>query len=358
MHTCDRLPVHRAIARFSCALEWYSSIITCVGLLAALCIPPFAASAEEPARIRVSRSATVLAEDGTAVQTLHVELAINNDSAARQLAQQKQAYAEGLEQVELTEGYTLKPDGRQLPVQPDAVRTQLMPETPNLPAYTDRKQMIAVFPDVAGGDTLVMTWRRRIPQPMFPGQFALTAVFLRTAPWDDAEVTISTPADKPLLTEEHGPVRQETDEGSRHLYHWRYSASAIPEDRAVLSPLDRAPRLFASTFPDWQTFSRAYHALVAPKMRVTPRIQALADKMTEGARDPREQVKKLYEWVSSHVRWVGLYIGDGTFIPHPADDVLQQGYGDCKDQAVLLIALLRAKGIEAEPVLISHPATR
>ncbi|MBV8398274.1 MAG: transglutaminase domain-containing protein, partial [Acetobacteraceae bacterium] len=35
------------------------------------------------------------------------------------------------------------------------------------------------------------------------------------------------------------------------------------------------------------------------------------------------------------------------------DEVLRQGYGDCKDQAVLLIALSRAKGIEAEPVLIN-----
>ncbi|MBV8578425.1 MAG: DUF3857 domain-containing protein [Acetobacteraceae bacterium] len=182
----------------------------------------------------------MLAEDGTAVQILHVELAINNDSAARQLAQQKQAYAEGLEEVELTEGYTLKPDGRHLPVQPEAVRTQLMPETPNLPAYTDRKQMVAIFTDVAGGDTMIMTWRRKILRPMFPGQFALTAIFVRTAPWGDAEVTISTPANKPLLTEEHGPVRQETEEGGRHLYRWRYSANAIPEDQAVLSPLDRA----------------------------------------------------------------------------------------------------------------------
>ena len=137
------------------------------------------------------------------------------------------------------------------------------------------------------------------------------------------------------------------------LYQWRYSAPAVAEDPAVLSPLDRAPRLFASTFPDWQTFSRSYAALARPRAALSPRIQAVADQVTAGIDDRREQARRVYDWVSRHIRWVAIWVGDGNFVPHAAEDVLAQGYGDCKDQAVLLIALLRAKGIEAEMVLIN-----
>ena len=137
------------------------------------------------------------------------------------------------------------------------------------------------------------------------------------------------------------------------LYQWRYSAPAVAEDPAVLSPLDRAPRLFASTFPDWQTFSRSYAALARPRAALSPRIQAVADQVTAGIDDRREQARRVYDWVSRHIRWVAIWVGNGNFVPHAAEDVLAQGYGDCKDQAVLLIALLRAKGIEAEMVLIN-----
>ena len=86
---------------------------------------------------------------------------------------------------------------------------------------------------------------------------------------------------------------------------------------------------------------------------MTPRIQALADEVTAGTADRREQAQRLYEWVGQHVRWVAINLGNGSFVPHAADAVLANGYGDCKDQVALLVALLAAKSIEAKPVLIN-----
>src|SRR5690606_20494064 len=48
-----------------------------------------------------------------------------------------------------------------------------------------------------------------------------------------------------------------------------------------------------------------------------------------------------------------IELGLSGFIPHDADAVLANGYGDCKDKAVLLAALLKAKGIGSEFVLIN-----
>ena len=43
----------------------------------------------------------------------------------------------------------------------------------------------------------------------------------------------------------------------------------------------------------------------------------------------------------------------GRLQPHAASQVLQNGFGDCKDKHTLLQALLRAQGIQSYPVLIS-----
>ena len=213
--------------------------------------------------------------------------------------------------------------------------------------YANRKQIVAIMPDVAGGDVLSLTWRRTILSPQFGGQFAQTNLFSRFVAWDDAEVSVSLPAGMTLNTESHGPEHTEADEDGRHVHHWHWNAPALASDPAVLSPLDRAPRIFASTFQDWSAFSRTYAGLFAPKAAVTPSLQALADQVAAGAADKREEAQRLYEWVSRRVRWVAIYVGDGAFVPHAADQVLANGYGDCKDQVALLVALLRARGIAA-----------
>ncbi|CAH2602316.1 conserved exported protein of unknown function [Rhodovastum atsumiense] len=318
-----------------------------------------ALAAEPPLRTRAFLWDIEVHEDGTAVGTQHLEFAVANDAIARRQAQQARQFSEAIEQVELVEGYTQKPDGRRIPVEPRAVRTQLAPGTPNLPLYTDRKQIVAVLPDAAGGDLLVTTWRWTLTHPVVPGEFSFGWAFPRTTPWDSVEVRITTPAGKPLRTEAHGPVLEEsTATDGRHVYHWHYRApDALAEDPAALAPFDRAPRLFASTFADWPAFSRDYAAVVAPQAAVTPRLRTLAEEVTAGTTDRREQARLLYDWVSRHVRWVAIWLGNDGWVPHTAESVLDRGYGDCKDQATLLVALLRARGIAAEPVLINLAPT-
>ena len=55
----------------------------------------------------------------------------------------------------------------------------------------------------------------------------------------------------------------------------------------------------------------------------------------------------------AHTRYVAIELGRGSFVPHDADTVIAKGYGDCKDHDVLLQALLKAKGIDAESILIN-----
>ena len=93
--------------------------------------------------------------------------------------------------------------------------------------------------------------------------------------------------------------------------------------------------------------------MVASKIVVTPRVLAKANEITAGITDRREQARKLYEWVAGHVRYVALLFGDGGVAPHAADTILADSYGDCKDHAVLYSALLKAKGISSQPVIIN-----
>ncbi|MDN3684408.1 transglutaminase domain-containing protein [Vibrio sinaloensis] len=53
------------------------------------------------------------------------------------------------------------------------------------------------------------------------------------------------------------------------------------------------------------------------------------------------------------MRYLGMENGIGSHAPRQPEQILQQGYGDCKDKTLLLTALLRAIGVEAHPALVS-----
>ncbi|MBC7859995.1 MAG: transglutaminase domain-containing protein, partial [Burkholderiaceae bacterium] len=70
--------------------------------------------------------------------------------------------------------------------------------------------------------------------------------------------------------------------------------------------------------------------------------------------DPRARALALANWVRRNIRYVGVYVGPGGVVPHPAASVLENRYGDCKDHAVLLEALLAAAGIDSSGALINN----
>jgi hypothetical protein len=60
-----------------------------------------------------------------------------------------------------------------------------------------------------------------------------------------------------------------------------------------------------------------------------------------------EKIAKIADFMQQQIRYVGIEIGIGGWQPHPAEDVFRSRYGDCKDKATLMIAMLDAVGIRA-----------
>ncbi len=58
-------------------------------------------------------------------------------------------------------------------------------------------------------------------------------------------------------------------------------------------------------------------------------------------------------FVQSNIRYVAIELGIGGFQPHAASEVFTQRFGDCKDKATLLSAMLHEAGIESYYVLVN-----
>ena len=329
------------------------SVVLAVVAALVLAFLALTARAEEPpvTILRAANSYDVRA-DGSYVNDYELEMRVANDASARREGQQAISYSPAQEELQVVAAYTHKADGSMVPVAPTAMRDQLAPGTADRGVITDLRERVLIFPDLAGGDTLVYHIRRLVHRAALPGRFFASIYLSRSVPLLDYTLTVRAPRDMPLLTEAHDLDATKSVAGDSMIRTWHARIPLADETDSVLGPYDRLPRVFISSEPDYASFARDYAALLAPHMRVTPRIRALAEKIAGSEPSRREQARLLYEWVDAHIRYVALYLGDGALEPHDAEQVLASGWGDCKDHVVLLNALLAARGIAADFVML------
>jgi len=305
-------------------------------------------------RVKQVRQQIVVGADGRHTTTLTSQVQVLTAASASQFGQLPVRYDGSTQDVEVLEGYTLKPDGRKLPVDPANVITQKAPQANALiPLYYDGEQKIVIFPDVEAGDTLVMTTKTTQKNVPLPGQFAFSHYFSRAIEEDDTSYSLTVPKSMHVSISSNEMKPDVSASGDATVYHWTFSnptPKAMPA--ALVSDPDAGPHFMVSTFKDYDAFAHDFAAVIRPKVAVTPEIQKQADAITAGITDRKQQARAIYEWVNLHVRYVGIEFGTGAVIPHDANWTLNNAFGDCKDQAVLFASLLKARNIPAELVLI------
>ena len=296
----------------------------------------------------------VVARDGAYTLTVdHVKTIVD----ARAIAAHSQyiiSYNSTLDEVVAVAGATEKPDGRRIAVSAEQIKDQQEAASSDAPMFQDTRVKIIVFPDVEEGDRLVVHYEVKRLRPLFPGQFedlSSSQFFVHK----QFQLIYDMPDDMPLYADAVGFVELPlASPPGRRRYQWQYVGGANDRiETDSVSYLDYGKRLAVSTLPDYPALARAYdaraRALAAPDMA----IKLLAREVTAHTDDLRLRTLALADWVRHHIRYVAVYVGDGGVVPHSAATVLANRYGDCKDHAVLLEALLAAVGIDSSAALVN-----
>lgn len=127
---------------------------------------------------------------------------------------------------------------------------------------------------------------------------------------------------------------------------------AMPPWRAVAGRLDvkffsPANSYQAEQSGSWHDEGLWYSGLAASRRDVTPEIAAQVASVTAQAKTPLEKIEAITSYMQRNIRYVAIEIGIGGFQPHAAADVFKNQFGDCKDKATLLSAMLKAAGFES-----------
>lgn len=104
-------------------------------------------------------------------------------------------------------------------------------------------------------------------------------------------------------------------------------------------------------FDNWSEVSRWYSDLSDSQAVPDEALAAKARALTAGAKSEFEKIRAIGTY-AQNIQYIAIQIGIGRFRPHAAAQVFAKSYGDCKDKANLMRAMLKAINIQAYPVLI------
>lgn len=324
-------------------------------LLIALLFPVFLNAA--PVEFTTAKYQMAIADDLSSEKNSQFTIQLNSEQAINSNKQFKLNWRSDLGTMEIIRAETLKQDGSTRPVPENAIIRQsgLIGQY----SFQDRASMMLAFPDLAVGDSISLQTQHK-SKPEIPGHIVMVHKFSEGVAWKDAEFVLRMPANRPVYLDVLGAelVEDKTENNQRHL-RWTYqnSKTRVNNETRRIDVDHLVPHIYVSTINSWDDLARIYAPQYREKTVITPEISAKAQSLVADVATPRQKAQIIYDWVRSNIRYVAAYLGDGGQIPHDAAWVFANRYGDCKDHAILLEAMLRSVGIESSPVFISNGTT-
>ncbi len=224
--------------------------------------------------------------------------------------------------------------------------------------YYDTRAMVVVFPDLEPGDVVEVRYRIDdvAERNQFDDYYGDMQFFAGDAPIARLDYVLMTPTSRTFYFNEPRlpSLRHETrEEGELRIDHFHAEdLAAITTEPNAPGMTEIAPYLHVSTYQSWEDVGRWWWGLVHDQLYADESLRRTVRELIAGASDTRERVRRIYRWVIENTRYVGLEFGIHGFLPYRVPQIVQRGFGDCKDKASLIYTMLREAGIEARLVLL------
>ncbi|MGA7850650.1 MAG: DUF3857 domain-containing protein [Terriglobales bacterium] len=327
--------------------------------------PPHAPAKEdysqEAAVIKQMSTKIAFDNDGNFTREQTSRVRVQTDTGVKEWGLLSFPFQSATQTVEIDYVRVHKADGTTVLTPPDNVQDLDAEITRNAPFYSDQREKHVAVRGLGKGDILEYAVHWRTTKPLIPGQFWFQYSFHHDGVVLDERVEVKVPAERAVKLKGPQATQTVTTVSGSRVYTWTYSklqsATEPGSDqekqtesaRGLLPP----PDVQLSSFQSWEEVGRWYWNLQKDRIEPTPAIRAKTAELTKGMTDDGAKLQALYSFVSTQYRYIGIAFGIGRYQPHPAEDVLANNYGDCKDKHTLLAALLQVSGITLYPALVN-----
>jgi len=174
----------------------------------------------------------------------------------------------------------------------------------------------------------------------------------------DSRLTLILPTDRYFkfnqLNFDLKPEIELSDDKVYEIRTWNMPnlAKVNPENN-MPSRREYTPCVEVSSYEDWNQFGTWWWNLVEEQCDLSTEMRLKVLELTNGLSTEKEKVRAIYNFVVSNIRYNDSWeFGVHGFKPYKASVIFNNRFGDCKDTAILLKALLSEIGVKAYPVII------
>ncbi len=296
----------------------------------------------------------------------HLKVAILDDTAADDYSSISRSFNSHYSKLELISATVTLPDGRKFSVSADALQFKT---TGDEGSYSDIRRLSFSLPSIKQDAIIDVHWRQTDLEPLFGGhwtdrwfirwfQRAERIAGIRVDPVRKASLTLTTAQNisfkEKILNQPRRGFKKKRLSKNQVYYEFR----ELPEQRIEKSSVkwvDNQIHLLFSTMSDWTAMDRWADDEYTAKISTSGKLARLAKQLTKSSASRSDKVRKAFYYLQKNIRYIAADVSRGGLLPHSASKVLENQYGDCKDQSMLLVSLLRSMGIQAYPALIGTP---
>jgi transglutaminase-like putative cysteine protease len=222
------------------------------------------------------------------------------------------------------------------------------------------KSVVLVLDDVRVGDIIDYAYSIKGSNPVMSGHFSCAVPVEEQEPAGRLFTRLIWPRQKALYSKAHGCSVQPATVVTKNTveFTWDFNQTpAIKLEDSLPAWFDPEQWVQLSDFKTWSEVNQWALKLfqVAP-----PFSPELSQKIAEWRQlsDQEEEILAALRFVQDDVRYFGIEIGPGTLKPRDPSLVFSRRFGDCKDKSLLLVTILRALGVQADPVLVNATLDR
>lgn len=295
-------------------------------------------------------------EDGTSVELIEVQMNVLDETGRDKIGNYFLTYNHDAKNLEILDAYTII-DGEKIAVTDEMIEDK--PYGHNIKGFDSVHRVVVAYPRVEVGSTIYLKYKTQVYKPILKGFFSTNAYWGLGGYWNKSKFTIKSKL--PLNYRHNDPydalnIDFSEEDGVATLTAELKRPICLDVTHEVYSILSSKKALWLITSSIDEHSELISKFAPGYKDVIFSELPEVYEKIVNDAAKITDEVDQL-NYVTSSLNEVIRYMGDwrtveGSYFPRPLKEVLDVGFGDCKDFSASTAAILNRLGYKAYAVLV------
>ncbi|MCX6304266.1 MAG: DUF3857 domain-containing protein [Bacteroidetes bacterium] len=259
-------------------------------------------------------------------------------------------YNPAFQELKINEVFTLMADGKKITAPQNSFNEVLPAFAANAPAYNSMREMVITHTGLERNATITLDYQLHTKKGVFPAMMG-NELLAETEPVKSLEIRVRVPAGQDLcfhlFNGDTQPVK--SADGLFRVYSWKLNnLPAIAAEEAQAGTNELYPRLIFSTSDRREEVFSFLTSQPAFSFPPDDQITREVNSVVNEKRDKFEIALKIQEKVVNDLRFYPIPLKSALFQCRKPEQTWNSNGGTPVEKAVLLAAMLKSAGIDAQ----------